>query len=143
MVAYSYKRRFVDPIRCGLGLPFDEIGALIRPKLHTIRSDRKRHARPGEELQHYCGMRTKGCFLIGRARCTSVDEIRIYINAGRVIIDPHTADVVSYVKPKDLDQFAVSDGFDDWSDMREFWRSEHDEVTDLFIGVIIKWKPLS
>lgn len=46
MVAYSYKRRFVTPIRVGLGL---------LPKRQTIRAHGlRRHARAGEELQHYC-----------------------------------------------------------------------------------------
>lgn len=78
MVAYSFKAQFVEPIRAGLGLPTEP---QIRPKRQTIRADRKRHARPGEELQLYRGMRTRQCFLIGRAACTEVTKIRI-IDAG-------------------------------------------------------------
>lgn len=51
MVAYSFKRQFGPPILAGT-------------KGGTIRNDRKRHARPGEELQLYHGMRTKSCTLI-------------------------------------------------------------------------------
>lgn len=71
MVAYSYKARFVEPIRLGL-----EPGPWIPGmKRQTIRADRKRHARPGEEIQHYRGMRTRQCFLIGRAICEAVRRI--------------------------------------------------------------------
>lgn len=136
MVAYSYKKRFVVPVRVGLGLDTE---ADVRPKRQTIRADRPRHARPGEEIQHYCGMRTKSCFLIGRSRCASTEEIHMCVNAGRIITAPYTTGATWISKPKQLDEFAESDGFGDWYDMREFWRSEHPEITDLFIGVIIKW----
>ncbi|MEJ0016825.1 MAG: ASCH domain-containing protein [Acetobacteraceae bacterium] len=46
MVAYSFKRDFAAPILAGI-------------KRQTIRADRRRHARPGEVLQLYTGMRTK------------------------------------------------------------------------------------
>ena len=48
MVAYSFKRRFREPILAG-------------SKQQTIRADRKRHARRGEALQLYTGMRTTQC----------------------------------------------------------------------------------
>lgn len=38
MVAYSFRKRFGPPILAGT-------------KAQTIRADRKRHARPGEEVQ--------------------------------------------------------------------------------------------
>jgi hypothetical protein len=61
MVAYSYKARFVAPIRVGLDLPTlaehlemggYHPGQIIRPKRQTIRAKgKRRHARPGETLQ--------------------------------------------------------------------------------------------
>lgn len=84
MPAYSYKRRFVAPIWVGLGLPIKPViglviaaGVEIRPKRQTIRADRARHARPGEIVQHYCGMRTKSCFKIGEGRCTFASPIKL------------------------------------------------------------------
>ena len=65
MSAYSFKRRFVNPIRVGLCLdPIFQIGkhevsemeAPIRPKRQTIRAEgKRRHARPGEIVQLYHG----------------------------------------------------------------------------------------
>lgn len=61
MVAYSFKSGFVPAIRA-------------RTKRQTIRLPRPRHARPGEMLQTYCGMRTKSCFrIIPDPRCIGVD----------------------------------------------------------------------
>lgn len=87
MVAYSYKAGFVAPIRVGLGLAVLDLhyelggylpGQPIRPKRQTIRANgRRRHARPGEALQHYHGMRTTKCFKIGDARCKGVSDVRL------------------------------------------------------------------
>lgn len=141
MVAYSFKKKFVAPIRVGLGLQSSvptvrlDGRALIPifPKRQTIRADRKRHARPGEELQLYAGMRTKHCFLIGRARCIDVQPIQIWIP-----ID----DAWLAVGGKPIsDSFARADGFGSVEDMWLFWRKEHPDVRD-FRGVLIKWEPL-
>jgi hypothetical protein len=131
MVAYSFKRRFVEPIRRGLGSPYpDQYG--IAPKRQTIRADRRRHARPGEEVQLYCGMRTKQCFLIGTGRCTSVLPIVIteqFIN-------------IEGTRVRDVDAFAQRDGFKDWSDMLAFWR-EVNQLAVSFSGVVISWEPVA
>ncbi|WP_292672606.1 hypothetical protein [Mesorhizobium sp.] len=48
MVAYSFKTMFGP-----------QVSALM--KRQTVRADRKRHARPGEPVQLYQGMRTRNC----------------------------------------------------------------------------------
>lgn len=86
------------------------------------------------------GQRTKSCLSIGVARCTSAPGIRIQVRLGIVSIDDYPA-----IKDADeLDIFAQSDGFEDWADMREFWKEKHAEVVRLgpFVGVIIKWEPI-
>lgn len=147
MVAYGFKRRFIQPIRAGLRLDGWPNGAIYdgEPKFQTIRAPRTgrgRHARPGEELQLYYAMRTKHCLLIGKARCASVDQIDLAFRQRRrsdwvrISSMPHKID-----RPFDLDVFARSDGFEDWADLRAFWREEHPDVDD-FSGVLIKWAPL-
>lgn len=137
MVAYSFQQQFVDPIRVGLSkvsLSFD-----VPPKRHTIRADRKRHARPGEELQLYRGMRTRACFLIGRARCTAVNRIELVFWGRRLgvwIDGTRTA-----AAPKDLDAFAQSDGFEGWPGLADFWRESHGDPQS-WEGVIIHWEPI-
>lgn len=140
MVAYSFKKRFVEPILRGL-LVVDRWGDDARwvPKRQTIRADRRRHARPGEEVQLYTGMRTKQCRLIGRARCTSVAGIRIHVSRGIISIDDYPA-----IRDGDLDAFAQADGFVSWEEMKDFWWANHPKSLLLggFKGVIIKWEPL-
>jgi hypothetical protein len=143
MVAYSFKRRFVAPIARGLGVayPVEFIETLDdRPKRQTIRAGRDRHVRPGEEIQLYHGMRTKYCFLIGRATCLDVQAISIHFRDRR-------SDWVRFAKhgkvdhPRALDRFARLDGFRNWRELRAFWREEHAGVDD-FQGALITWQPI-
>lgn len=153
MVAYSYKGRFVAPIRVGLGLPvYDEHlelggyqpGQIIRPKRQTIRyAGRKRHAQVGETLQLYYGMRALKCFKIGDARCTVVGLIRVFVHTGMVVVNEKGREA-SYEEPFELDHFARDDGFADWAEMRAFWLEEHDgKQLGPFVGLLIKWEALT
>lgn len=156
MSAYSFKRRFVNPIRIGLGLvPIEpkiiddpdsssgySLEAKVRPKRQTIRAEgKRRHARPGEIVQLYHGMRTKQCFKIGDGRCISARPIKLsFIAWGCAIIDGgKTSDDCFY--DEKLNSFAHSDGFEDWESLKEFWRKEHSDVEE-FEGILIKWEPL-
>jgi hypothetical protein len=149
MVAYSYKGRFVAPIRVGLGLPILNLhyelggylpGSPIRPKFQTIRGvGKRRHAKPGETLQHYHGMRSPKCFKIGDARCKSVSEVRLYIHSEWIEIRGES----ELRRSKQLDAFARDDGFEDWAAMRAFWLEEHDgKHLGPFQSLLIKWEPL-
>lgn len=125
MVAYSFRPRFVDPIRAGT-------------KRQTIRPERKRHARPGEGLQLYTGMRTRQCKLIGRAICEDVRAVTLLFShevAAEGVIAPslHVAG--------GLEAFAQRDGFASWADLKAFWRENHPGI-DEFTGVLISWGPL-
>lgn len=136
MVAYSFRARFIDPILSGR-------------KRQTIRAHRKRHARPGEELQLYQGMRTKRCQLIGRAVCDRTDNIEITFSPKSDIVTINGA-IVRHEQIW-LDAFARRDGFRDWAELREFWRAEHPGVFEdidagqamAFMGVIVAWGELT
>lgn len=144
MVAYSFKRRFVNPIRAGLDPASKDGGAvyvgseLHNPKRQTIRADRRRHVRPGEEIQLFCGMRTRDCFLIGRARCVEVEPI--YIEIERPLVWVGKSDRMRTLQR--LNEFARRDGFEDYKDFAMFWYEEHHESMNDFHGVIIRWEPL-
>ncbi len=132
MVAYSLQKRFEERILDGT-------------KFHTIRGHRRRHARPGEELQLYTGMRTRQCRLICRARCVEVQPI-VLVFDGRDRFSLPAKDYESVCDPEGneraLDRLAVNDGFTDWADLKAFWREQHPGV-DRFEGVLISWSPLS
>lgn len=124
MVAYSFRPRFVAPILAGT-------------KTQTIRAPRKRHARPGETLQLYTGMRTKRCELIREAKCVSAQNILLWLFED----GEHDGFAVAGHPPAcpDLDVFARADGFADWADLKAFWRAEHPGVYE-FHGVLIRWE---
>lgn len=139
MVAYSFKPRFVEPILSGLMKNLDEDRALAySPKRQTIRATgKRRHARPGETLQLYTGMRTRQCRKIGEARCTDVRLIRIIVRE-----DDLTVELAgSWITGRKLGSFARSDGFADAKDMLAFWRAEHG--LGEFYGMLIEWEPLT
>jgi hypothetical protein len=128
MVAYSFQKRFAEPIQLGT-------------KCQTIRAPRKRHARPGEELQLYVGMRTKHCRLLGRRVCKSVVPVRLVFSrhgpAELFQVDGQ------YLSPKAMEIFARQDGFQSLEDMAQFWFASHgepDRVTIPFRGVLIQWE---
>ena len=120
MVAYSFRPRFEAPI-------------LAESKNGTIRNPRKRHARAGEELQLYVGMRTKSCRLIRRAQCLAVHEVAIDVTTLGI-----ASILVDGLPVADLDAFARGDGFADAADMGAFWLKEHGPK--LFEGVWIRWE---
>ena len=121
MVAYSFKRQFRAPI-------------LALTKRQTIRADRKRHARPREEMQLYTGMRTRQCQIIGTATCERVAEVRIGVTEGWYSVGGEHP----FVSPPMLNSFAIRDGFSCWTEMRDFWLAEHPD-TPVFSGVLIRW----
>ena len=124
MVAYSFKPRFEVAIREGW-------------KTQTIRRGRARHAQPGEMLQLYCGMRTQHCRrIIPDVRCTEVMKVEIDFDDEGAIEAIRT----DGVPVRDLDAFAVRDGFTDSDDMAAFWRKEHGAIDGMqFFGVLIEW----
>lgn len=119
VVAYSFKQRFVAPI-------------LARTKKQTIRADRKRHAREGESVQLYTGMRTKYCRLILRAACVGIEPVTLILGPVGIVR------VGDRPFPGSLDDFARADGFNKWDDLVYFWELNHPD-TPIFSGVLIRW----
>lgn len=142
MTAYSFKKQFVAPIRVGLGIQVNhEPGDahVYHPKRQTIRAiGKKRHARPGETVQLYCGLRTQHCFKIADAKCSSADSIRMQIASDRPWIWMKIGNDVS---GPITENFARADGFASVEEMWKFWRKEHPDTPD-FRGVLIRWEPL-
>lgn len=145
MVAYSFKRRFVVPISLGLGLPYavdfiDDVETCSRPKTQTIRAHgKRRHAREGETLQLYHAQRTRQCFKIGEAPCTSVEPVVIKLQKRWRRKESIQLPGRHYDSIDGLDEFAVTDGFRSWHAMAEFWDKEHPGITD-FHGALIRWR---
>jgi len=132
MVAYSFKAGFVGAIERG-------------EKTQTIRAHRKRHARVGEHIQLYTGMRTKNCRkIIADPICARVDEIIMPENCWSFDRDyePITINGIP-ITLYELEAFALADGFRSSEHfsasyaMRRFWNRYHG--LGRFEGVVIRW----
>jgi len=135
MVAYSFQTRFAPDIQAGL-------------KTHTIRGDRKRHARPGEALQLYCKMRHPDCFkIIPDPMCRFVDPILLVFSETRIEaiwFGVSGGCGARRVAPNRFDRFARLDGFQDAAEMHAFWypdlKAQNPIVSfQRFPGFIIGW----
>ena len=120
MVAYSFKPMFRGPILAGI-------------KTQTIRADRRRHAREGEAISLFTGMRTRNCRKIGDATCAHIQPVTIDLPANGITLDGRTLQGW-----EDLDAMAHRDGFDGWLAMRAFWHENHPK-TPVFSGWLIRW----
>jgi hypothetical protein len=146
VTAYSFQRRFVAPICVGLGIEIPLVPGLriaagcgIRPKRQTVRAvGKRRHARPGEVLQLYQGMRTKLCQKIGEARCIDVSGVIIWIDHRAIAIER----AKMMLSRREMEQFARDDGFVDAEEMAQFWRCTHKGI-ERFDGVLIQWEPIN
>ncbi len=137
MVAYSFKPRFVPAIKA-------------RTKCQTIRGERARHAKPGERLQLFTGMRTKQCEkIIDDPLCQRVSAILMTWEANnftRICVVPdHLFDIVGFDEDYDLptyryDVFAQREGFAGAREMLEFWQLAHGSICEQFKGVLISWQ---
>lgn len=135
MVAYSFNKRFAEPIATG----HPATGVIKR---QTIRAPRKRHAQPGEAIQLYQGMRTKQCRkIIADQVCVEVRPIELFVALGYVrFTDTGEAFGITAM----LDDFARQDGFLHWADLQAFWQATHPEASDkgmMFPGLLIRWEP--
>jgi len=92
VVAYNFQARFADAVERG-------------EKSQTIRAPRKdgRHAKVGDALQLYTGMRTKQCRKLRDAKCHDVCPILIDENGRFWSFHPQEL--------HDLDYVARADGF--------------------------------
>lgn len=118
MVAYNFQMQFADDVATG-------------SKRQTIRAHRKdnRHAKPGDKLQLYTGMRTKACRKL-------IQEDPVCISSEGINI---TSDGISYADGGECmtpDVVARRDGFRDFAEMAEWFSKTHELP---FTGILIRW----
>lgn len=131
MVAYNFQRQFAQAIQSG-------------KKHQTVRAIRKnRHARIGEKLQLYTGLRTKNCIKLieDDPICTGIDDIKIHISTdgkiNRIIVGDNQ------LNNQEMDEFARADGFTPGNDfttrdaMGVFFHRYHG--AGIFCGNVIMW----
>lgn len=135
MVAYSFKAQFEEPIA-------------TRVKRQTVRGGRRRHARAGELMQLYCGMRTRHCrkILTPDPLCIDVRPIRIDLDSRHPELIQAIQIDGGWLSDAEIEDFAVADGFgsglaDGFARRRmgQFWIADYD--WNGFMGAFIQWEP--
>lgn len=132
MVAYNFQKQFADAIQSA-------------QKRQTVRAIRKNgHARIGEKLQLYTGLRTKACHKLidSDPICTSVDKIEIHIKTtaeiDRIIVGDKE------LNNQEIEEFAAADGFHARAGysardaMAKFFQKYHGN--GIFRGNVIRWE---
>ncbi|TIV45066.1 MAG: ASCH domain-containing protein [Mesorhizobium sp.] len=141
MVAYSFKAMFGH-----------QVSSLT--KRQTVRADRKRHARPGEPVQLYQGMRTIHCrkLVDPDPICSRVRSIEIAVSDLMPVAIVSIAIEGIPLQREEIELFCRADGFAP-SCVREFWllgetaRENmgsfwlHHHGIGRFEGVLIEWEP--
>jgi hypothetical protein len=131
MVAYSFRPQFIDAIRSGT-------------KCQTIRPiGKRRHARTGEPVQLYTGMRTSTCSKIVETDpiCTGCHKIAIEIVQAKPTaqnIAHEIAEILIDGQAVDESDIAWADGFDDVAEMAKWFGDQYGVGT--FVGVMITWE---
>jgi hypothetical protein len=126
MVAYSFQREFNQPI-------YDHT------KIGTIRGFRagnSRHARPGETVQLYNGLRTKYVHKLGIATCRKTLRILLDLREGVVF---YPGDLETIKGNDEINRFAVRDGFKNWEKLVAFWEQKYRSIA-VFEGAHIIWE---
>lgn len=125
MPAYNFQQQFVQPILAGT-------------KTKTIRPRRKNPTREGQQLYLYTGMRTKQCKLIAEKVCIAV--VTIFINTEYKSIhigaDPNRYALTS----NEVNEFAVSDGFEDSHEFFQFFAKRYTQEQMDFDLEIVVWR---
>ncbi len=152
MVAYSFHKEFAPLI-------------LLGHKRQTVRAHRRRHARPGEAMQLFTGMRTRHCRkIIPDPLCIGIDDVRFDLTALADLNEPESAAEAEtlatmarlFIAGTEIDSFfgkqcfAEIDGFRDMifrgtktpisplCGMVLFWVYHYGPVD--FYGLVIRWE---
>ena len=122
MVAYTFKKQFAGIVESG-------------EKLYTIRALRKNgHAKPGQNLQLYTGMRTKACRKLVAVDPVCWEVFDIAIDAENQLIWIND----SKLNPDQEWQLIKGDGFDRMKDFWEFFK-EPVEGMSLICWAEVEW----
>ncbi|WPJ67995.1 hypothetical protein STOPSMEL_19 [Sinorhizobium phage StopSmel] len=143
MVAYSFKPIFEPQVASGI-------------KLQTVRGQRRRHARLGEAVQLYVGLRTRFCRKIVHPDPICTDTLPIVIETSSLIDSIIAAIDINgrQLHRDEIEEFARDDGFAPEringlaldmigktarDNMGAFWKANH--AIGRFSGELIKWTP--
>lgn len=122
MSAYNFKAQFAELVESG-------------KKRQTIRAMRKHMPKVGERVHLFTGMRTKACRRLRAGHEDRHKAVRL-VTIRHKSVDVGVGPLVTLRFDSDLNEFARRDGFNDWPEMRDFFRREHGLP---FHGFLVEW----
>lgn len=126
MPALNFKAQFADDVEHGVK----------RQTVRAPRKDGRAHAKVGDTLKLYTGMRTKQCRLLGEATVTRIATILIEPTSMKLNGRQVYSSLSSRDDPPTDNEFAEADGFDSFMHMASWF----DDIHGLpFKGVVIYW----
>jgi hypothetical protein len=106
-------------------------------KRHTIRAPRKIPITVGDKLYMWWKSRSpEEKEKLGEAKCINTNPIEIDDDCVHILDTSNFYNTTTYSSKEALDRFAVSDGFDSWDEMRDFFDKTHGLP---FTGDLIEW----
>ena len=126
MPALNFKAQFAEAVEHGTK----------RQTVRAPRKDGRPHAKVGDTLKLYTGMRSKACRLLGQATVTSLCQVRI--EACEMFVNGKRLPSAIYDRSCEQtdNEFAEADGFDRFMDMADWFRDTHGLP---FEGTVIRW----
>ena len=127
MPALNFKTQFADDVAFGIK----------RQTVRAHRKDGRAHAKIGDTIKLYTGMRTKACRLLAtstvyRVASVRIEAVEMFINGHRLPMTIHDRDC-----EQTDNEFAVADGFKGFTEMADWFRDTHGLP---FEGVVIYWE---
>lgn len=126
MPALNFRQEFADDVK----LDFK------RQTIRAPRKDGRPHARIGDTLKLYTGMRTKSCRLLAEVTVTRIDTV--WMDGGSMKLNgkPVYSTLSARDDPITDNEFAQADGFNSFTEMADWFRDVHGLP---FEGVVIYW----
>lgn len=127
MPALNFKKQFAEDVEFG-------------SKRQTVRAPRKdgrAHCKQGDIVKLYTGMRTKDCRLLGEAKVTRTEPVRIEATCMYLGGRPLPSAIYSRDQLEITDnEFAEADGFSGFTEMANWFDAVHGLP---FEGTVIYW----
>jgi hypothetical protein len=109
-------------------------------KRQTIRAIRKNPIKKGETLYLWWKQRSPQREKLGKAKCININPIEIDDDRVHILDTENFCNTTTYSSKEALDRFAISDGFNNWQELAEFFEKTHGLP---FEGVLIEWDKLN
>lgn len=111
-------------------------------KKQTIRPTPKRFPKPGDliSLREWSGKPYRSKQRLLMEACITDVRVCAITDNGIGIETEGSKDSLVMLDEQRRDRFAKADGFNDWNEMRDWFKTEHKQLP--FVGIVIYWEKI-